>query len=114
MTYHQDFRRPHPAVVVIKWAAGLFLACAFLASAVCKADTPDTEGRLYNDIETIGISGSSEGPQAPLSDNGHLPSFGLSTDDCSAPPSVPLPAAVWAGIAAGSGIFLKRTRRAKR
>ena len=81
---------------VIKWTVGLLLACTFMASAVCRADEvqfiqPD-EGVIEQDWQPLGLGG----------------------DECSGPPAhVPLPAAVWAGLAGGAGVFLKRRRHAK-
>jgi hypothetical protein len=84
-----------------------------VASTVCRADTQ--QGRLYNEIESMGISGSAvpaddmgvdqSGSYVPL-DNPFLGTNG----ECQVP-SVPLPAAVWAGLAGGAGVLFKRRRR---
>ena len=122
MSYQPGFGRPchaggaagpsstNPHLTVLKWAVGLLIACVFCASAVCRAD--DTQGRLYNDIEEMGISGSAllaAEDEGPVVDQSEL--F-LSGGECL--PQVPLPAALWAGLAGGAGVFLKRGRRSKR
>ena len=122
MSYHQGFGRPCQAggaagpsssnahITLIKWVVGLFIACVFCASAVCRAD--DGQGRLYNDIESMGISASAlpaAEDEGPVVDQSEL--F-LSGGECL--PQVPLPAAVWTGLAGGAGVFLKRGRRSKR
>ena len=121
MSYQPGFGRPCHAggaagsssstsayFTLIKWVVGLFVACAFCASAVCRAD----EGRLYKDIESMGISGS--GLPAAEEDGPVVDTAPLFLSDGECLPQVPLPAAVWAGLAGGAGIFLKRGRRSKR
>jgi hypothetical protein len=124
---------------IFKWAVGLIIACLFMASAVCRAhdghehttpppvindDTPapapfieSGQGRLYNEIEMMGIYGSALPPDPGTgADPGDLeplnnPFLGTS-GECEVP-AVPLPAAVWAGLAGGA-IVLGRGRGGRR
>jgi len=85
----------------------MLLGVLFMSAAVCRAD----EGRLYDDLESMGIYGTTFEPLPPADDGGldnPLPlTFG--NGECQVP-QVPLPAAVWAGLAGGAGVFLKRRR----
>ena len=130
MRNHQGIANPISRI--FKWVVGLIIACLFMASAVCRAhdghehtgepiitDTTPTpapfpdagQGRLYNEIEMMGIYGSAlppeqtDGQYVPL-DNPFLGTNG----ECQVP-TVPLPAAVWAGIAGGAMVLGRRARR---
>ena len=129
MRNHQGLTHPNPISRIFKWVIGLIIACLFMASAVCRAHegedhttpppTTDTtlapfiesgQGRLYNDIEMMGIAGSSLPPDPGADfvpqDNPFLGTSG----ECQVP-TVPLPAAVWVGLAGGAMVLGRRARR---
>jgi hypothetical protein len=129
----------NPGSQIFKWAVGLIIACLFMASAVCRAHeghehtTPpvitDTtpapapfiesgQGRLYNEIEQMGIYGSAV-PTDPTGGGDDSTDFVpldnpfLGTSGECEVPTVPLPAAIWAGLAGGA-IVLGRGRGRRR
>ncbi len=77
---------------------GLLLAVLFLSAGVCRAD--DAQGRLFDDLESMGIFGTTSEPLPPADDGGldNPPILTFGNGDCTVP-QVPLPAAVWAGLA---------------
>jgi hypothetical protein len=104
----------HAPAQILKWAAAILIGSLFMASAVCRADSGTNQGRIYNEVEAMGISASAlpadtssdgdPGNYVPL-DNPFLGTNG----ECQVP-SVPLPAAVWAGLAGGAAVLFKRRR----
>jgi hypothetical protein len=80
-----------------------------MSAPVCRADA--NEGRLFDNLESMGIYGTTSEPLPPVDDGGLdnplVLTFG--NGECTVP-QVPLPAAVWAGLAGGAGVFLKRRR----
>ena len=132
MRNHQGLPDHNPISRIFKWVVGLIIACLFMASAVCRAHeghehtgdgnpvitdiTPTPapfidagQGRLYNDIEMMGIAASSLPPDPGTDfvpqDNPFLGTSG----ECQVP-TVPLPAALWAGLAGGAMVLGRRAR----
>jgi hypothetical protein len=107
---------PGAPLQILKWATVLLVASLFMASAVCRADTVTKQGRLYNEVEEKGISGSALPADAdPGGDEGGsyvtLDNPFMGTNGECQVPSVPLPAAVWAGLVGGAGVLFKRRRQ---
>ena len=105
MRNHQGIANPNPISRVFKWVMALIIACLFMASAVCRAQPIDTN---TTDIDPSALP-TEQSPDFIPQDNPFLSTNG----ECQVPATVPLPAALWAGLAGGA-IVLGRDRRARR